>query len=94
MKSEIESLVGVIRVWQDDKGYGDPYEWVATVRWRTRTEVEIMGYTKPVTPSIWKSVVRECQRKGITKILAVTYVDRKRKERWINVPSPFERLYK
>jgi len=93
MKAEIEPLVGVIRVWALGKVYGDPYEWVATVRYIKKDTVEILGYTKKVTKDIWKAVIKECQYKGITKILAVTYPGGKRREKWITVPSRFENLY-
>ena len=65
MKAAIESISGVIRVWHDGCVYGDPYEWVATVRWINRKTVEILGYTSRVTPSIWRAVIKECQKNGI-----------------------------
>jgi hypothetical protein len=94
MKAEIEPISGVIRVWVDGGVYGDPYEWVATVRWLSRDKIEILGYTTKVTPSIWKAVIKECQRLGIVSILAVSYKDRQRKEKIITVPSPFQSLYR
>ena len=94
MRSEIEPISGVIRVWVDGSVYGDPYEWVATVRWITRNKVEILGYTARLTPSIWKAVIKECQKRNITDILAVRYVEGTRKEKWIVVPSPFDQCYR
>lgn len=94
MIARIEPLTAVIRVWVDGGVYGDPYEWVATVRWLRPSQVEILGYTKKVTPSIWRAVIKECQQHKIEKILAVTYAGGKRKEKWICVPSPFQELYR
>lgn len=94
MKASIEPISGVIRVWVDGCVYGDPYEWVATVRWLNRTTIEILGYTTKVTPSIWKAVIKECQRLGIEKILATSYKDRVKREKWITVPSPFQEFYR
>lgn len=93
MKAAIEPISGVIRVWMDGGVYGDPYEWVATVRWINRTSVEILGYTRRVTPGIWRAVSKECQKNGIEKVLAVSYHNGKRKEKWLRVPSVFEEIY-
>ena len=69
----MEPISSVIRVWQDGQKYGDAYEWVATIRWIDRNTIEILGYTKPVTPSIWKAVIREAQSMQIKTIIAKTY---------------------
>lgn len=92
MKAEIEPIVGIIRVWLPGKVYGDPYEWCATVRYLKKDTIEILGYTKKVSKECWKAIIKECQYKQITKILAVSYPNGKRKEKWITVPSPFEEL--
>jgi hypothetical protein len=94
MYARIEPLTGIIRVWVDTAKYKEPYEWCATVRYIQQDIVEILGYTKKVTPSIWKAVIKECQRRDIKKILAVSYPHGVRKEKWIMVPSPFQELYR
>jgi len=84
-RAEIEMLAGVIRVWNGDKKYGDPYDWVATVRAMNKNEIEILGYTRPITPSIWKSIRAELMRLEIKRVFAVQYKDGRRCERWIEV---------
>lgn len=94
MIAGIEHLSGVIRVWQDGRKYGEPYEWCASVRYITRDTIEILGYTTKVTPSIWKAVITECQRLGIKKIIGVSYRDGQRREKHITVPSKFQQFYR
>lgn len=93
MFARIEPLSAVIRVWVDGCVYGDPYEWVATVRWLKPNEVEILGYTKRVTPSIWKAIIRECQAVGITSIIATSYKSGERREKRITVPTREHHFY-
>ena len=95
MKAQIEPISAVIRVWEnDDANYGEPYEWTATMRWIRPGEAEILAYTNRVTPSIWKAIRKEVQNWKLKRILAVTFVDGIRTEKWIPVPSPFESLYR
>ena len=86
MPARIEPLAGVIRYWDDDAAqYGDPYQWVASVRWLAKGEVEILGYIKPLTVNIWRAVMRACKDNGIKRILAVRYQEGERVEKWIPV---------
>lgn len=83
--AEIEPLSGVIRVWADGGVYGDPYVWCASVRWLSREDVEILGYTNPVTRGVWRAVMNTCNKSGIKRILAVRYRAGQRIEKWIDV---------
>ena len=94
MKARIEPKSAIVRVWVDDDAkYGDPYEWVAFVQWISPGKVEILGYTDRVTKSIWKAIDKECARLGIKKVLAVSYPNGERKERWMTVKSPVQKFY-
>jgi len=83
MRAEIERIAGVLRVFDEDKEYGEPYEWAATVRWLSKDEIEIMGDVAPISCSIYRAIVDECVRLGIKRALRVTYKDGIRKEKWI-----------
>jgi hypothetical protein len=83
--AEIEPIGGVVRVWAGGSSYGDPYEWAASVRWLSREEIEILGYTKPITRDVWRAIIKTCNESGIKKILAVRYRAGQRREKWIDV---------
>lgn len=68
--AQIEPLSAVVRFWHDEQSqYGDPYDWVATLRWITPNEVEVIGITKPPTPSVWRAVKAACREMGIERIV-------------------------
>lgn len=73
VRAELEPLVSVIRVWEDDKSYGDPYEWVATVRHLDLHTVEILGYVKPLTKESVRAIHAALDQVSIKSILSVTY---------------------
>ena len=86
MPARIELLAGVIRYWDNEEAqYGEPYQWVASVRWISKDEVEILGYIKPITVNIWRAVMKACKDNSIKRILAVRYQDGNRLEKWIPV---------
>ena len=58
MKGHFEPISGILRVFEDDKNYGDDYIWCVTVRFLNLTTVELLGITKAPTPSIWRAVRR------------------------------------
>lgn len=93
MWAGFEPLAGVIRVFQEGKQYGDRYEWVASVRFLMKDAIEILGYTKPVTPSIWRALRKECQRLSIRRVLAVSYRNGQRREKWINIGTSAQEYY-
>lgn len=95
MRAEIEVLAacggkpraGIIRVWRDSDAYGDPYRWAGSVRWLNPQECEILGHTARLTPAIYRALVEEFARWGVSRIKAVTYRNRVRREKWIQVPK-------
>lgn len=69
-KAEIEILSGVVRFWNDsDAGYGDPYDWVATLRWVNPEVAEVVGITKPPTPDTWRAVKEAAAKAGVKKLI-------------------------
>lgn len=56
--AHIEPLSGIIRVFDDDAKYGEPYQWAATVRWLDRETIEICGAMAAPTPSEWRAIAR------------------------------------
>lgn len=68
--ASIEPMVGVVRFWVSaEAGYGDPYDWVATVRWVDPDTVEIVGITKPPTPDAWRAVKLALAEQGVRSIV-------------------------
>ncbi len=59
MRAELESLTSIIRVFRDGLGYGDPYEFSATIRWISPTRVEVLGIQRAPKPSEWRAIT-EC----------------------------------
>lgn len=70
--AEFEHISSWLRVYEDDKQYGDPYFGLA-VRWLSRTEVELGLQQKKLTPDIYRAVMSACQKIGVKKILVRTF---------------------
>lgn len=71
MNAHFEPLAGVIRVFEDGKSYGDEYVWCATCRFLDVDRVEILGVTKPMKPSVWRSIVEKFREMGVSKIVFI-----------------------
>jgi hypothetical protein len=89
----MEPVSAVMRVWvSDDPVYGEPFEWSCTVRFLRRDAAELLAYRTPLTMPIRRALLKECQRWGLRKVLAVRYRFPKglpvRDETWIDVPVP------
>ena len=94
--AELEPLTSIVRVWDDGGKYGDPYEWVATVRHITPEECEVMGYTKPITPDIYKAILHTLFEKGIKKVLITTFPNGSsgvKHQRWVCTRSKVQEFY-
>jgi len=57
MHAEFEHIASLLRVWDDDLSYGDPYCWAVAVRWKNRHEVEITLQQKTLTAGIYRAVM-------------------------------------
>jgi hypothetical protein len=74
MIARIEPLSGIIRVWfRDSDGYGDPYQWVATVRWVDHESIEILGvisspHNPAFSPSLFRAITAEAVRWGAARV--------------------------
>ena len=73
MYAHLESLVGIIRIFEDDKKYGDPYEWSAVFRYIDKITIEICGVDKPMTEEMWHAIRKLCNEEGITKAVFYRY---------------------
>jgi hypothetical protein len=64
MDGHIEPLSGILRIGGE---YGQPYTWVATLRYISPTEVEVMGATVAPTPSERRAIRDVLKSAGINK---------------------------
>jgi len=69
MQAEMEPISSILRIFEDGKGYGDPYEFSATVRWVTPKKVEILGVLRAPKLSEWKAIRRCLLSYGVEEIL-------------------------
>lgn len=60
-KAVLEMISGLIRVYPEEKKYGDRYEYVVTCRTLSKDRVELLGVMTAPTPSQWRAI-RECLR--------------------------------
>lgn len=74
MIARIEPISGVIRIWfNDDHGYGYPYQWAATVRWVDSDSIEIMGVVEDpnnpkLSPNLFRAMIAEAARVNAKRI--------------------------
>ena len=74
MPAKIEHFAGVIRYWDDNEAqHGDPYQWVASIRWADSQTIEITGITQPPTKAIWVAVREEAKRQGASVVIYTRY---------------------
>lgn len=76
--AKIEFISGVIRIYsekRDDSVHntGIPFLFSIFVRWLGPDEVEIMGLSDKLTPSMWKSIAMELHEYGVTKVKFYRY---------------------
>lgn len=65
--------------------YGDPYQWVASMKLVRPGEVEIFGIDKPITREIHHAVVAELRRLEIQRYMIARYTEGQRREVWRKV---------
>jgi hypothetical protein len=64
----LEPLCALIRVGGE---YGEPYSWVATIRYVSPTDVEIVGAQRAPKPSEWKAACLVMKDAGIFRVTFV-----------------------
>lgn len=69
MHAHIEPIAGVVRIFENERQWGDPFVWSCTIRWRNITEVELLGVTKPPTATQMRALIKTLQRAGITAVI-------------------------
>lgn len=75
MHAEFEHIASLLRVWDDEKSYGDPYCWAVAVRWLNRHEVEIILQQQKLTAGIYRALVDAMVTAGVHRVLVRTYPD-------------------
>ncbi len=63
--AHIEHLCSLLRSFAPTREYGDPFEFVCTVRWITRTHVELCGAKTGPPPGHWQPIVEQLQSLGV-----------------------------
>ena len=66
---EVEPISAVVRIWDNQSGYGAPYDWVATLRWVDKDTVEVIGTTTAPTRTQWKALVIKAKEIGVKRVL-------------------------
>ena len=96
----IEFISGVIRIYsekRDDSVHntGIPFLFSIYIRWINPEEVEIMGLSDKLTPSMWKTIAVELHKYGVNKVKFYRYKDGKKieklipfKEKWLTGQNP------
>lgn len=69
MQAEMEFISSIIRIFEDGKGYGDPYEFSATIRWITPRRVEIIGILRAPKLSEWKAMNNCLRSHGVEDVI-------------------------
>lgn len=71
MHVHVEHLTSLVRLWiSPEAKYGDAYDWVVTVRWLDKENVEFIGMTVLPTREMWRAIRAELRRLGVKTILA------------------------
>jgi hypothetical protein len=65
----MEPISSILRIFEDGAGYGDPYEFSATIRWITPSRVEILGVLRAPKLSEWKAINNCLRSHGVKDIL-------------------------
>lgn len=98
MNSHVESLiglegfgtlVGVLRLFDDGKKYGDPYSWCCTFCTQENNIVYITAVLKAPTPSQWREICRVFYNMGYRKAVFTRIKEDKRIEKEILPPKSY-----
>lgn len=60
---------GIIRIFGDNKEYGDEYCWAATIKKISNEVIEILGVATPLTFKQARAIKKELKKLGFKKIL-------------------------
>lgn len=63
--AHIEHLSSILRSFEPTLRYDDPFEFVCTVRWISRTHVELCGAKTGPPPGHWQSIVEQLRLQGV-----------------------------
>jgi len=68
-----EPLMGVIRVFDNGKEYGDTYSWVATCRFIDKATVEVLGVMDAPKKEWWRAVLKTLGHEGVKTVCYKRY---------------------
>jgi hypothetical protein len=71
--AEFEPTSGVVRIFSEGRSFGQPYDWVASVRWLSPTSVEILGIEKAPKPSEWRALIACWKKLGVETMVFSRY---------------------
>ena len=83
MTAHFEPLSGVIRIFEDGKGYGDKFTWAGTVRFLDTRTVEVLGCLKAPRPSEWRLIVKLLGEMGVEEIVFYRMLEDETREKHI-----------
>jgi hypothetical protein len=72
VQAHLEPLAAVVRA---GGNYGEPYTWVATVRYLAPNEVEIVGAMRAPKPSEWRAMAAVFRQQGVRTVWFVRHHD-------------------
>lgn len=86
---------GCLRAWESDEGtHGQAYQRSASVRRLGDDTIEVHGLVersnddKPtMTKALWKAILKECRRQGITRVKFVRFKNGKELIKWAGQKS-------
>ena len=73
MKTHVEHLISIIRIFDDNMEYGDPYIWSATLKFIDIETVEIVGVDKPITISMYRVIKKALIDMGVVRAIFYRY---------------------
>lgn len=69
MHVHVEPLSAIVRVFENGKSYGDPYEWAGAIRCLDRNTVEVVGTMQAPSVKVWRELKKCLPDFGITTVI-------------------------
>jgi len=85
MHVDIEPISGILRVFAEDKQYGDKYVWACTVKYVDAHTIELMGVIEAPTPSICRAFVKHFRQNNYKHIIITRMKAGERIDRVVNI---------
>lgn len=69
LHAELEPLTALVRVFEPGDSYGQPYSYVATIRWLDPDTAEVMGVLQAPTPAQWRAIRKALKQAGVRRAI-------------------------